>query len=612
MLVLRRSKKTMLSTFVALILAVPTLVFVINKNMVVGDTYADTEESYVIPDGFNDQVFYNCIVDRFKTEFEDEEIPADGLSNEQLAKITRLTCSGFAKSAENKIMDVTGVEKLTGLTYLDLSDNNIGDINLENNLNLTNLNLGNNGLDSVNVSHSVNLIELDVSGNNLSSVDVSHNLSLKTLDIEKNNFDSIDVSLNTLLENLYVNSNKFDEIDVSGYSALKRLDVSDNNLTSLDLTANYNLKTLWGTSNKLTTINFPENSKLSDVFLYGNEFATIDLDNLTELRWIILSDNKLTNLSVDKNVELEGLILGWGSAETHSKSGGGSLGAGNLLASIDVSKNAKLKYLNVGNNNIADTVDVSHNPELVELVVNENEITSLDVSSNLKLTTLIADTNHLTSLDLTQNPNLRTLTIIRNDISEIDLSKNTKLYTLTIDDILVDLDLKSIYEDKNVYDLKDVELMKDGKRSVMATDYNSSAGGDNSGGYTLGDLAFDIEDTDNYSYDKENGTLTIMSPEAIDGSVPVVGGRVSNGQVQGTMNFKLKLPEMKSIDGEVISDAVVQGGEDLVVPNTGANSLKEDSNGVISGWTLLSVAPMALIVIAVRRRRRKQCEIEAL
>ena len=56
MLTLRKNKKTMLLAFVVLGLIVPVSVFVVNKNMAIGDTYADAEEAYTMPEGFNDQV----------------------------------------------------------------------------------------------------------------------------------------------------------------------------------------------------------------------------------------------------------------------------------------------------------------------------------------------------------------------------------------------------------------------------------------------------------------------------------------------------------------------------------------------------------------------------
>lgn len=53
---------------------------------------------------------------------------------------------------------------------------------------------------------------------------------------------------------------------------------------------------------------------------------------------------------------------------------------------------------------------------------------------------------------------------------------------------------------------------------------------------------------------------------------------------------------------------------DTAAPDTGANGLKESNGGldVFSGWILLFVAPVAGMIIAVRQRRKKRCEIEVL
>ena len=580
MLTLHRGEKMVISVFVVLTLVISVSAFAINNNMAVSDTYADTEETYTMPSGFTDQVFYNCVVKSFKNKFEGEEIPATGLTDEQLAKIESLNCG---KRNDEVIHNIKGVEKLTKLARLVLYDNDI------------------------------------------SEIDVSRNSLLEVLDVSGNeNVSDINVSADAPLETLYADGCGLEEIDVSAYTALRKLDVSRNNLTSLDLTSNQELTTLWGVSNELTEIIFPENSELKAVFLYGNKLESIALDNLADLRWITLADNKLTELSVDKNTELVGLILGWGGRITHNGSGGDSNSAGNLLTSIDVSKNGKLKYLNVGNNNIDGTVDVSNNPELIELVINNNKITSLDVASNPKLENIIVNTNQLTSLDLTENPLLETLVIAGNSIPEIDLSKNTELNTLVVNsDVLVDLDLKSIYEDRNVFDLNDVGFLRDGERSVSVVSYDGNAsglgGGKSSGGYTLGNLSFDIIDTDDYSYDKENSFLTIINPEAIGESVSVVE--------RGTQEFWLKLPEMKIVDDDTTDvqddntpdvqddediSAISQDKENVAAPDTGRNSVFEGgsiSMTISCGATIL-FGMLAIVGMVIRRRKGERYEIE--
>lgn len=250
MLTLRKNKKTMLLAFVVLGLIVPVSVFVVNKNMAIGDTYADAEEAYTMPEGFNDQVFYNCVVNRFKVEFEDEEIPATGLTDGQLAKITRLGCDGWNT---DKITGTAGIEKMIGLVSLDLSYNNIESINLTNNT----------------------LLEtLDLDDNDIEELDVSNHPSLKTVRVSYNDLVSVSVANDNMLTSLYAYSarSRLSSVDVSGCSNLETLNISsrikNNSMTELDLSDNVELVTLSVYGNNLSDKNIViNNTKLQNLYL---------------------------------------------------------------------------------------------------------------------------------------------------------------------------------------------------------------------------------------------------------------------------------------------------------------------------------------------------------
>lgn len=630
-----RNKKILLSILITSGFVVSASVFVANKFVMSEFTYADGEENYTMPAGFNDQNFYNCVVRRFKAEFGDEEIPEDGLADGQLAKIAKLDCS--RSLGAEKIVDVSGIEKLTGLTSITLSNHAIEEINLSNNVNLVSLNLNENNLNDINLGDNTELVELRLSENNLSNIDitnnvklekidlgdndldsvnVSSNLLLKSLDVEDNNLSYIDVSANTVLEELYVNGNEFETIDVSSYASLKKLDVSHNNLTTLDLTGNPNLQRLWALYNKLVDIQFPINSQLEIINLYNNKLPTVDMDNLTKLKGANLSANKITDISLDKNTELIMILFGWGDGCDHSCAGGGSFGSGNLLTSIDVSKNTKLKYLNVGNNRIEGAIDTSHNMDLVELVADNNAIDHLDFSANDKLETLIIDNNRLESLDLSNNLLLETLVITGNNIASIDLTRNTMLYTLLVDeDTLVDVGLAPMNEGEYDYDLSGLKFIKDDERSIMAT--NTMSGG--AGGYTLGDdVTFTIDDVENYAFDKEGGILTVINPDTIDGSVIVTGNRVFDDRPQTPIKIKLKLfelngePEEENIEDDEEEEVAVP---DTSAPETGENGMNLSGGVLVSivcGWSVFLGIAIALVILVVRCQRRKHFKADIL
>ncbi len=93
---------------------------------------------------FVDDNFYNCIILKLNTEGYNSTYDRDAttykVTNEELASITVLKCN------ELSIENVKGIELLTNLADLNLSDNKLSTINLASNTKITNLLLSNNNL----------------------------------------------------------------------------------------------------------------------------------------------------------------------------------------------------------------------------------------------------------------------------------------------------------------------------------------------------------------------------------------------------------------------------------------------------------------------------------
>ena len=71
-------------------------------------------------------------------------------------------------------------------------------------------------------------------------------------------------------------------------------------------------------------------------------------------------------------------------------------------------------------------------PELVELYVSNNKITTLDVSKNLALKTLQLSNNSVSNLDLKNNLQLVTLTVDGNRLEGLDLTGHERLTYLNV------------------------------------------------------------------------------------------------------------------------------------------------------------------------------------
>lgn len=140
-------------------------------------------KDYQVPNiSFNDDNFYQCVIDSYNKEHNVLLSYDENLTDEQLSEIDSLWCS------YKKIKSVSGIEKMSNLENIYLNDNELTVIDLSNNKKLRNLYLSDNKLENLDLSNNTNLIYLSVSDNKLSSIDLRNNKSLEKFFAYDNNF----------------------------------------------------------------------------------------------------------------------------------------------------------------------------------------------------------------------------------------------------------------------------------------------------------------------------------------------------------------------------------------------------------------------------------------
>ena len=417
---------------------------VINK-YIATNIYKAPANSY-----FDDENFYNCVIKAYNIENNTSLPYTKSLTDTQLNSIKTLNC-GFRDISSTKglekmtslttlyvssnqltKLDVSkntvltelyvfynqltelNVSKNTALTYLDVGRNKLTELDVSKNTALTDLNVWNNQLTKLDVSKNTALTYLNVGHNQLTELDVSNNTALTKLFVDSNKLTKLDVSKNTALTDLRVDSNQLTELDVSNNTALTSLSVGSNQLTELDVSKNTALTYLGVSSNQLTELDVSNNTALTDLRVWENQLTKLDVSNNTALTELHVNSNQLTELVIN-NTALTDLYAYY-----------------NKLTELDVSDNTALTYLSVYGNQLTE-LDVSNNTALTELWVDSNKLTKLDVSKNTALTKLFVDSNKLTKLDVSKNTALTTLRVESNQLTELDVSKNTALTSLSVD-----------------------------------------------------------------------------------------------------------------------------------------------------------------------------------
>ena len=391
---------------------------------------------------FDDENFYKAVVDAYNKENKTSLSYITSLTDKQLKNIKSVSYSEKIKSA-------TGIEKLTGLSYLQLFDSELYSINLSKNTLLTKLDLSYNNLSSIDLSKNISLTSLDLSYNNLSSVDLSNNVKLQHISLAENILSELDVSNLINLKTINLTNNNISSINLDNNVNIETIRLYNNDISEIEISKLSKLAVLDLSKNNLSQINLQNNSLLSFLSISHNKISTIDLSHLKKLEYLSAGINSMEEVDVSKNINLKYLYLYNDqnfctsiscSAGSFNGVGGGSWAVTGdvLIKKIDLTNNVNLLELNAHNNNLQQ-IDLTHNQLLKKLNLGSNKLTDIDLSKNTKLREVdlgkgeinyrygLGKGNRLTTIDLTNNKSLESLKLDSNYLTEINLSKNTKL-----------------------------------------------------------------------------------------------------------------------------------------------------------------------------------------
>ena len=365
----------------------------------------------------NDSVYTSAIIDTEFLELKKKNI-SDLRGIEDFKNLKSLNCS------ENN------------LTSLDISSNNqllivkcfsnyLTSIDISQNQNLTILNSGNNKINELDVTQNLNLLELVMDNNNLTDLDLSNNLLLRVLNINANHISNENIIItNKLINQLLIASNEFKKIFTNANDSLRKFDCSNNKIEILNLAKNKQLRKLNTSNNLLEILDVNSNLLLEKVNTNSNFLKYLDFENHTQLDSLSCDNNQIQK-SMDANVP-DGLIV-------HSAKDLRFLSASdNQMSQIRLTNNTELISLDVGGN-LLNTIDVSKNTKLIRYYCDRNDLDKLSITNNAKLELLKYSYNEIATIDLSNNTELKEVSGSDNSISELNTSNLQELITLKID-----------------------------------------------------------------------------------------------------------------------------------------------------------------------------------
>lgn len=211
-------------------------------------------------------------------------------------------------------------------------------------------------------------------------------------------------------------------------SLIDYLDASEMYITSISMPTLTNLEILNLKHNELGSLDLSDFSKLQSLTLSDNPFDVSPLKiggNKPDLQ--ILEISMITSMSADFNLS------------DYPKMQSVIAYSNRALNSIDPTGCPLLKQLSIGCTDVA-RLDISKNPLLRILNISDTRITDIDLSPVPELREFYAQHQSgtinpdikLQSIDLTHNPELVYLYLAGNNFTTLDLSKNTKVQMLNI------------------------------------------------------------------------------------------------------------------------------------------------------------------------------------
>lgn len=270
-------------------------------------------------------------------------------------------------------------------------------------------------LDELDLSGAPKLLELHALHNGLTEIDLSAQTLLQELYLSENALKALDLSANTALVNLAVDYNALASLDLSPLKSLWTAHVNSNEIASLTL-ANPALSVLLAGKNKLTEIDLKGCPALTAVTLNENSLTSLDISGNLSLIQMFAGQNNISEVTLASSMPSLALL---------------NL-ADNAVSQLALAALPSLKELVVSRNAFAGTLDLSANPALTHLNIAHNEIESLKWGTTSALTTLFASYNKLSVLAVPSDA-LGYIDCTRNQLEAVSLSRHPNLYQLMLD-----------------------------------------------------------------------------------------------------------------------------------------------------------------------------------
>lgn len=266
---------------------------------------------------YNTEGIYDVTLKVFNSNGEAQEYKNEYITvTTNAAALTKIPDDNFEQALidfgydTGALDDYVPTANITSVTNLDISSKNIADLTgIQDFESLRILNVSENQITNMNLlESSVLLEEFNCANNNLSALDISSNSNLKKLDGSNNQFTTLDASLNLKLTNVLLNNNLLESINIKNTtnSIITEFNVL-NNTTNLCIQVDNETDATNGTgsyaswqkdvssqySESCTALGILQEELISSILIYPNPtkaFIKIKIHNNLQVSKVFIFD----------------------------------------------------------------------------------------------------------------------------------------------------------------------------------------------------------------------------------------------------------------------------------------------------------------------------------
>ena len=363
-------------------------------------------------------------------------IDTNGDGEIQVSEAEGVTQLGYLSELRNlEIENLQGIEAFINLSFLNIEQNLLTELDVSQNILLEELICGGNQLTGLDVSQNVNLLTLSCANNSITELDLSANVLLEQVTCFNNQITQLDFSQNTNLIQLSCEKNPLNSLNVTQCPDLNLLYCYEANLSELDLSQNTNLEWLSCHRNNISVLNLSQHPNIFFLSCYDNQISSINITSLLSLSTLWANQNNITNIDVSQNNTLGVLNI-----------------SNNPISNIDVSSNLVLREIKFSNS-LVQEIDLSNNSNLCKVEgVNNLSLTYVNLKNGN--TEIFNGSCNTTNLSLLNNPNLQFICVEDAPYAAANFTDIPPLATFVEDCSIANGDLNHItgiikYDDEN-------------------------------------------------------------------------------------------------------------------------------------------------------------------